>query len=95
MKLCKLNFLLFIIVRTLRRLILYNCVGLKDFTEPVKTISTLTMLEHLDMSKDKREWEVDIEPPFIDGPMFKELSRLPHLQSLELSGWLIYNVIIL
>ena len=47
------------------------------------------------MSKDKQEWEVDIEPPFIDGPMFKELSRLPHLQSLELSGWLIYNVIIL
>lgn len=71
---------------TLRRLILYNIVGLEDFTEPIKTISTLTMLEHLDMSRNRRDMEVDTEAPFIDGPMFKELSTLPHLRSLELSG---------
>lgn len=65
---------------------MYNCIGLRDFREPLKTIEQLQLLQHLDLSKDRKEYDMDMEPPYIDGLMFRTLSKMPYLLHLDISG---------
>ena len=65
---------------------MYNCSTLQDFKDPLQSIGQLTLLQHLDLSKDRKEYDMDMEPPYIDGNMFQSLSLLPNLMFLDISG---------
>jgi len=73
---------------------MYNCTGLQSFEEPLQTIGQLTLLQHLDLSKDRKEYDMDMEPPYIDGNMLRSLSLLPNLKLLDISGKNIIKVFV-
>ncbi|XP_048586884.1 protein zer-1 homolog isoform X2 [Nematostella vectensis] len=75
----------------LRQLILYNCLGLEDFKKSIDTIVQLDSLQHLDLSKDGRDFGMDVEPPYIDGEMLHSLSQLPKLVFLDISGTAVFE----